>query len=72
MASPVVSLASGLASTLVTVGAIIVGAGVVAFVAARTWGGRSKLRRQAIFGVVGFIGLVIAVVVAQTRLRGMP
>jgi uncharacterized membrane protein len=71
MASPVVNLASGLASTIVTFGAIIVGAGVVAFVAARTWGAHSKLRRQAIFGVVGFMGLVIALVVAQARLRGV-
>jgi hypothetical protein len=30
------------------------------------------VRRQAIFGVVAFIGLVTAVVVAQTRLRGVP
>ena len=71
MASPVVNLASGLASTIVTFGAIIVGTGIVAFVAAHALGGRSKPRRRAIFAVVGFIGLVIALVVAQTHLHGL-
>lgn len=71
MASPVVNLASGLASTIVTFGAIIVGASIVAFIAASVLGGRSKPRRRAIFAVVGFIGLVIALVVAQTRLHGL-
>ena len=71
MASPVVNLASGFASTIVTFGAIIVGTDVVAFVAASVLGECSKSRRRAIFAVVGFIGLFIALVVAQTHLHGL-
>ena len=70
MASPATSLASGLASTIGTFALVIVCAGVVAFVAARKWGS-TKRSPQAIFGVVGFAGLAIAVLVAQLRLRGI-
>jgi len=70
MASTAKNLAAGLASTIGTFALLIVCAGVIAFVAARKWGS-TKRRQQAIFGVVGFVGLAIAVLVAQLRLHGI-
>jgi hypothetical protein len=72
LASPAVNavtnLASGLASAIWTFAVLILVSGVIAFLAARKWG-RTKRARQAIYSVVGFIGIVIAVIVLQYRLR---
>jgi uncharacterized membrane protein YidH (DUF202 family) len=59
---------SGLASAIYTFAGLILVSGVVAFFAARKWG-RTKRARQAIYSVVGFVGIVIAVIVMQYRLR---
>ena len=72
MASPAVNavtnLASGLASAIYTFTVVILVSGVVAFFAARKWG-RTKRSRQAIYSVVGFVGIVIAAIVTLYRLR---
>lgn len=56
------------ASAIYTLATVIVVSGIVAFVVARKWG-RTKRARQAIYSVVGFVGLVIAVIVMQYRLQ---
>ena len=43
---------------------------IVAAVAARAWG-RTKQQRQAIYSVVGFIGLIIAGMLMISRIRGL-
>jgi uncharacterized membrane protein HdeD (DUF308 family) len=72
MASPAVNaitnLASGLASAIYTFAGLILVSGIVAFFAARKWG-RTKRIRQAIYSVVGFLGIVIAAIVTLYRLR---
>jgi predicted membrane channel-forming protein YqfA (hemolysin III family) len=57
------TLASNLGSIITTFGVSIAAAGIVASAAARTWG-RSTRTRQAIFGIVGTAGLILALVIA--------
>ena len=59
---------SGLASAIYTFAGVVLVSTVVAFVVARKWG-RTKRTRQALYSVVGFIGILIAVIVLQYRLR---
>jgi hypothetical protein len=72
MASPAVNavtnLASGLAAAIYTLAGLVLVSAVVAFIAARKWG-RTKGSRQAIYSVVGFVGLVIAAIVMLYQLR---
>jgi sulfite exporter TauE/SafE len=72
MASPVVNIAtnamSGLASAIHTFVGLMLVSAVLAFFAARKWG-RTKRARRAVYSVVGFFGLVIAVIVMQYRVR---
>jgi hypothetical protein len=72
MTSPAVNavtnLASGLASAIYTFAGLMLVSGVIAFFAARKWG-RTKRARQAIYSVVGFVGIVIALLLTQYRLR---
>ncbi len=50
--------------------ALIVVSAIVAAVSARKYG-RTKRTRQAIYSVVGFVGLAIAVAITIARLRGL-
>jgi hypothetical protein len=59
VASPIANFGSGVASALYTFAGLILVSAVVAFLAARKWG-RTKRAREAIYGIVGFVGLAIA------------
>jgi hypothetical protein len=51
-------------------GGLIAAASLVAAVIARKYG-RTKRSRQAIYSVVGFVGLMIALTITIARLRGL-
>ena len=59
-----------LAGMAVYFAVLIVVSMVVAAIAARAWG-RTKQQRQAIYSVVGFIGLIIAGILMISRIRGL-
>ena len=68
--SPILQAGSHIASALLTFALLIVAAAVVALLAARTLGGGSRGKRQLIFTLVGFIGLMAAATYTVFRLRG--
>jgi hypothetical protein len=68
MASPVINFASGVASALYTFAGLILASAVVAFLAARKWA-RTKRAPHNIYSIVGLVGLEVAALVMQYRLR---
>jgi hypothetical protein len=69
MPSPAVALFSKMASMLITFAGLIIVATIIAFFAARKWGAGSRRRRQAIYSIVGVIGIVAAGIFTQYRIR---
>ena len=64
------SVAASIASIIATLGACVFIAGAIGWLAAMKWG-KSKRSRQAIFGVVGTTGLLLGLLIAELRLRGV-
>jgi hypothetical protein len=69
MASPAVELFSKMASTLIAFAGLIFVSTIVALQAAKRLGGKSRNTRQAIYTIVGVIGIIIAGLFTQYRLR---
>jgi hypothetical protein len=59
-----------LTSTVIGFAAIVVVGALVAMILARSFGGNSKINRQAIFSIVGFFSLCVAAYYAFTRFSG--
>lgn len=69
MTSSVSGIASAIAAILWQFGLIIVVSAIVPFFAAHRWGGTSRRKRQAIYSVVGFVGIIIGLMVTIHRLK---
>jgi hypothetical protein len=63
------SIASVIVTAFAVLSVLIVVSGVVAFLAAHKWGGKSRPKRQAIYTIVGSVGLIIAAIVTSRLLR---
>ena len=61
------TFAANLAWIIATFAVLIVVSGILGFLAARLWG-KTKRGRQAIFGIVGFAGLMLAALITVLRL----
>ena len=57
-------------NTLITIAIIVVVTTLIAWLVAVKFGGRSKVKRRAVFTVVGGVGLVLALVFAYLRASG--
>jgi len=60
MASPAVDLLGKMASMLMGFAGLIAVSTIIALLAAKRWGGKSRNKRQAIYTVVGVIGIIVA------------
>jgi hypothetical protein len=69
MTPSISGIASAIAAILWQFGLIIVASAAVAFFAAHKWGGTSRRKRQAIYSVVGFVGIIIGLMVTIHRLK---
>jgi hypothetical protein len=69
MTSSVSGIASTIAAILWQFGLIIVVSAAVAFFAAHKWGGTSRRKRQAIYSVVGFVGIIVGLMVTIHGLK---
>jgi hypothetical protein len=67
--SSIQSTTSGIVTALAVLSVLLVVSGVIAFLAARKWGGKSRPKRQAIFAVVGAAGLIVAAIVTSRLLH---
>lgn len=54
-------------TTYILVGLVLVITAIVGFAAGRKWGGTSRPKRQAIFGLVTIVGVVVLFVILQMR-----
>jgi hypothetical protein len=69
MTPSVSGIATATAAILWQFGLIIVVAAAVAFFAAHKWGGSSRRKRQAIYAVVSFVGIIVGLMLTIHRLR---
>ena len=69
MTPSISGIASAIAAIFWQFGLIIVVSAIVAFFAAHKWGRASRRKRQAIYMVVGLVGIIIGLMVTIHRLK---
>lgn len=67
--APIVQIGNKVASSVLTFGALVALAGVIASFLAHRYGGQSRANRRAIFTLVGAVGMLAAAAVTFARLH---
>jgi uncharacterized protein YlxW (UPF0749 family) len=68
-APTITSIVTPIVNSIWLFSAMLVVAALIAYVVAQTWGGSSRRRRQMIYGVLGFVGFVVAALLFVRRLQ---